>query len=70
MAPVRQVLTDGRVRRRRELYALVADAERLTEEQRAEALSSGQLKYENRIGWATSYLKRSGRSTGRRVGVT
>lgn len=31
MVPVLRVLTDGQVRRRRELYSLVADAEQLTE---------------------------------------
>ncbi|WP_218121539.1 restriction endonuclease [Tessaracoccus flavus] len=60
MAPVLRVLLDGRPIRRRELYELVADAVRISEEQRAELLSSGQVKFENRIGWATSYLNRVG----------
>jgi restriction system protein len=60
MAPVLRVLLDGRPIRRRELYELVADAARISEEQRAELLSSGQVKFENRIGWATSYLNRVG----------
>lgn len=60
MAPVLRVLRDGQVRRRRELYGIVADEERLSDEQRADVLSSGQFRYENRIGWATSYLTRVG----------
>jgi len=60
MAPVLRVLLDGRPIRRRELYELVADAARISEEQRGELLSSGQVKFENRIGWATSYLNRVG----------
>ena len=60
MAPVLRVLLDGQVRRRRELYGMVAEAEKLTEEQKADLLSSGKLKFENRIGWATSHLSRVG----------
>lgn len=60
MAPVLRVLLDGRPIRRRELYELVADEARISEEQRSELLSSGQVKFENRIGWATSYLNRVG----------
>ncbi len=60
MAPVLRVMTDGAVRKRRELYTMVADAELLGDEDRAETLQSGQLKFENRIGWATSYLNRVG----------
>ncbi len=60
MAPVLNALLDGEVRRRRELYELLADTLRLTSEERAETLNSGQLKFHNRIGWATSYLYRVG----------
>lgn len=59
MAPVLRVLLDGDVRRRRELIGLVADAAGVTEDQRLEQLASGHLRYENRIGWATSYLNRA-----------
>lgn len=58
MAPVLEVLLDGEVRRLRELYSLLADKARLSESERAERLSAGDIKYENRIGWATSYLTR------------
>ncbi|CAG4900052.1 restriction endonuclease [Acidithrix sp. C25] len=56
MVPVLESLSDGNVRGRRELYDLVANAISLTDEQRAETLNSGQLKFENRIGWAITYL--------------
>lgn len=58
MVPVPRVLLDGEVRKRRDLYVMVAEAETLTEEETSETLASGQLKYQNRIGWATSYLTR------------
>lgn len=60
MAPVLRVLTDGETRSRRWLYDRVADDTSLTEEERATTLKSGQLMYENRIGWATSHLNRVG----------
>lgn len=56
MIPVLKVLSDGQVRTRRQLYDDVAIAAGLTDDQKAEVLDSGQLKYENRIGWAVTYL--------------
>lgn len=56
MVPVLEILSDGNVRGRRELYDLIANATHLSDEQRAETLNSGQLKFENRIGWAITYL--------------
>lgn len=56
--PVLTVLSDGVVRSLRELRRDVADAVGLTAEQRAESLASGQLRADNRIGWAASYLNR------------
>ncbi len=57
MVPVLRALRDGELRHRREFQTLVADAVGLTPDQRAETLPSGtQLKFENRIGWAASFL--------------
>lgn len=56
--PVLTVLSDGATRTLRELRRDVADAVGLTAEQRAETLASGQLRADNRIGWAASYLNR------------
>jgi restriction system protein len=58
MAPVLEVLLDGQVRRLRELYPVLDNGVNLTESEREERLSAGDLKYENRIGSATSYLAR------------
>lgn len=55
---VLSVLSDGATRTLRELRRDVADAVGLTPEQRSEALASGQLRADNRIGWAASYLSR------------
>lgn len=60
MAPVQRAVADGEVRTLRELYAVVADAESLPDDQRAEVLPSGGLRYQNRIGWATTYLFKAG----------
>lgn len=53
-------MADGVVRTRREVSAVVAAQARLTPEQMAETLSSGQEKYANRIGWAISFLTNVG----------
>lgn len=56
--PILTVLSDGVTRTLRELRRDVADAVGLTIEQRAETLASGQMRADNRIGWAASYLNR------------
>ena len=61
MIPTLRVLDDGIVRHWREFQPLVADAAGLTESQKQEMLPSGsQVKYENRIGWAVSFLTNVG----------
>ena len=56
MVPVLQVLSDGRERSTREMFALVPDHIIMPQEQRAETLNSGQSRSDNRIGWALSFL--------------
>lgn len=56
MIPTLRVLSDGVTRHLREFQPVVADEVKLTDAQRREVLSSGQLKYENRIGWGVSFL--------------
>jgi restriction system protein len=56
MIPVLTALSDDHTRGRRELYDLVAELVHLTDAQRVETLNSGQLKYENRIGWSITHL--------------
>ena len=60
MIPTLQVMSDGVVRHRRELQPLVADLMELSQEQRDEAISSGEKKFENRIGWGLSFLTNVG----------
>lgn len=59
LTPALRVLSDREVWRRRDLEAAVCDHLGLTDEQRAEVLSSGQLRTQNRIGWALSGLVRA-----------
>lgn len=61
MVPTLKVMSDGVVRHWRDFQPLVADLVQLTDEQRKEMLpSGGQLKYQNRIGWAVSFLTNVG----------
>jgi len=53
----------------REAHDAAADALRLSESQRQEAISSGQLTYKNRAGWAHDRLKRAGLSSSARRGL-
>ncbi|QIM17616.1 restriction endonuclease [Leucobacter coleopterorum] len=57
MIPTLKVMSDGTVRHWRDFQPLVADLVQLNDAQRKEMLpSGGQLKYQNRIGWAVSFL--------------
>lgn len=61
MVPTLRVMSDGTLRHWREFQPLVADEANLTSDQRTEMLPSGnQLKYQNRIGWAVSFLTNVG----------
>jgi len=60
MAPVLGLMSDGTVRGIREIRTTTARIELLGEDQLEEVLPSGQLKADNRIGWAVSYLTRVG----------
>lgn len=63
MAPLLRVLSDGGLQTRREAFTEVADLMQLSDEQRSEALTSGQSKADNRVGWAFSALTRAGAVT-------
>lgn len=60
MIPVLRVMQDGAIRSRQEMRGPVADLMGLTAEQRGMLLTSGQVTYENRMGWALSYLSNVG----------
>ena len=61
MAPLMQTVRDGRTHRISELYEVLADHFALTEKERAELLPSGRQRvYQNRIGWAKTFLVKAG----------
>ena len=61
MIPTLRALNDGVTRHWREFQPLVAAQAGLTDAQMTETLPSGsQLKYQNRIGWAVSFLTNVG----------
>lgn len=57
MAPLLEVLSDGRVWRKRDMEKAILDRLAIPESQREEMLDSGQFRALNRIGWATSKLR-------------
>ena len=56
--PVLTVLSDGATRYASRAATRRGRCRRPNGEQRAESLASGQLRADNRIGWAASYLNR------------
>ena len=56
LRPVLEVLESGEIRRNAEIYKLVAHHLGIPDDQMAETLPSGQLRFENRVGWALSSL--------------
>jgi restriction system protein len=61
MLPLLHYLADGQVRKSREIYHALAIKFHLTEEDKKQLLPSGQqATYENRIGWAGTYLSKAG----------
>lgn len=64
MIPTLKVMSDGEIRHRREFQPLVAVEAQLTDDQKKEMLPSGNaIRYENRIGWAVSFLTNVGALT-------
>ncbi len=60
MIPTLRALSDGVVRQRREVYEAAAELLNLGDYERSVLLGSGQKQWENRAGWALSYLKTAG----------
>lgn len=50
--PVLRIMTDGQIRRNAEIRTAVAERTRLTDEDMAEVMSSGEARWANRINWA------------------
>lgn len=59
MRPVLEALSDGVTHVKRDMENAAMDIAGLTQEERLEQLESGQLRSLNRIGWATSALRRA-----------
>ncbi len=69
MLPILNVLQNGGERPIREIKELVADAAGLSDQDRKELLPSGnQPVFDNRIGWACTYLKKAGLIQSKRRG--
>ena len=60
MLPLLKLAGDGEQHSLAEAVEHLAEEFQLSSEDRAEALRSGQTRLYNRIGWATTYLKKSG----------
>lgn len=70
MRPVLEVLADDREWRFAELRETVADRMGLTPAERTEMLPSRkQRTYDNRIGWAKTYLVKAGLDSSPRRGI-
>lgn len=60
MYPFLKLLEDGKEHTLQEAYIFLAEYYNLTNEEKEEMLPSGkQLVYQNRIGWARTYLKKA-----------
>ena len=63
MLPLLRLASDGQPHAMRDAYEELADEFALTEEERRDLLPSGQQPtFENRVGWAKTYLKKAGLS--------
>ena len=59
LRPVLEALSDGAIHVKRDMENAAIEIAGLTPEQQLEQLDSGQLRSLNRIGWATSALRRA-----------
>jgi len=61
MLPLLKIFADGKEYKARDLTDLLAEEFNVTDEERKELLTSGnQGIFDNRVGWAKSYLKKAG----------
>ena len=60
MAPALRALSDGQTRTAKEIRELVAREMGITEEDREERISSGLPVFDNRVGWAVTYMVQAG----------
>jgi len=60
MLPLLKLTADGLEHRFRDIINDLAEAFKLGDEERKETLPSGGLLFDNRVGWARTYLKKAG----------
>ncbi|MGO4875053.1 restriction endonuclease [Pedobacter psychrotolerans] len=60
MLPLLQLLSDEKPHKTRDAIESLAISLKLNDEQRQEQLSGGQPIFNNRVGWALTYLKKAG----------
>lgn len=61
MLPILKLVADGKEHRYRDLIETLAIEFKVTDEERKELLASGnQAIFDNRVGWAKTYLKKAG----------
>ena len=61
MLPLLKKISDGKVYKFRNLIDLLSEDYGLTEEEQKELLPSGQQPiFDNRVGWANTYMKKAG----------
>lgn len=60
MLPLLKLASDGKEHSSREAIDALANVFGLTQAERRELLTSGQQTFDNRVGWATTYLKKAG----------
>jgi len=61
MLPILTLIGDGKEHQRQELFEKAAQMFNLTHEERTHLLPSGrQYTFDNRVGWARTYLKKAG----------
>lgn len=58
LTPILEVMDEGTIYARGDIYELAANRVGLTAEQKTEMLGSGGARYKNRIGWAINYLRK------------
>lgn len=70
MLPLLQSVSDGKEYKYRDLIEILATKFQLSDEERKEMLASGnQAIFDNRVGWAKSYLKKAGLIDNPRRGI-
>lgn len=59
MLPFLKVLSDDKMHRTKDVIEQLGEVFKLTEEERQQLLSGGQPIFNNRVGWARTYLKKA-----------